>query len=317
MDGLQVHGIRKVYGSTAVVDDISFRAPQGKILGVLGPNGAGKTTTIRMIMGITAPDHGEVTFTNQGVKTRGVPLSTIGYLPEERGLYKEAKVMNILLFLASLKDLPKAQAKERALAWLRKFELESYANKKVEQLSKGMAQKVQFTAAVLHEPKFIVLDEPFSGLDPVSQNIFKAEIRALARSGATVLLSSHQMNIVEELCDEIFLIHKGKKVVSGDLQMIKERYGSFRVSLLSPAAGESIFAKDMVESFEQVAEGRFNYTLKDGVAPLQFIQSLPSGLDIREMTISRPSLHDIFVRVAQGGVENERSLEDRTLGSLS
>lgn len=317
MDGLQVQGIRKVYGFTAVVDNISFRAPQGRILGVLGPNGAGKTTTIRMIMGITVPDQGEIFFTDKKVKTKGVPLSTIGYLPEERRLYKEAKVMNILVFLAGLKDVPKALAQERALTWLRKFELQDYAHKKVEQLSKGMAQKVQFIASILHEPRFIVLDEPFSGLDPVSQDIFKAEIRALANRGATVLLSSHQMNIVEELCDEIFLIHKGKEVVTGDLQSIKERYGSFRVNMLSSIPKEVILGTQMVESFEQLGEGRFIYTLKDGVKPLGFMQHLPSNLEIRELTISRPSLHDIFVNVAQGGANHEGSMEDRPLGNYA
>ena len=315
MDGLHVRGISKVYGSTTVVDNISFRAPRGKILGVLGPNGAGKTTTIRMIMGITAPDQGEIFFQNGSTKTKGVPFSTIGYLPEERGLYKEAKVMNILLFLAGLKDLPKEQAKERALAWLRKFDLEGYANKKVEQLSKGMAQKVQFIAAILHEPKFGVLDEPFSGLDPVSQDQFKAEIRALATSGATVLLSSHQMGIVEELCDEIFLIHKGKEVVQGDLQSIKERYGNFRVDILaSPGLN---LPTELVTSSEELTEGRYRFVLREGVQPLEFVQSLPSDLEVRELTVSRPSLHDIFVQIAQGGVSHEGSVEDRPLGNLA
>lgn len=317
MDGLQIQGIHKVYGSTTVVDNVSFQAPQGRILGVLGPNGAGKTTIIRMIMGITAPDQGDIYFTDHGKKTKGVPFSTIGYLPEERGLYKEAKVMSILLFLSGLKDVPKTQARERAMHWLRKFELEDYAYKKVEQLSKGMAQKVQFIASILHEPKFIVLDEPFSGLDPVSQDLFKEEIRALANSGATVLLSSHQMNIVEALCDEIFLIHRGKEVVQGNLESIKERYGNFRVDLLSSTAREAVLATDMVQNVEQLAPQRYRYTLKDDIRPLEFVQALPTGLDIRELTITRPSLHDIFVNVAQGGANHEGSLEDRQLGNYA
>ena len=317
MDGLQIQGIRKVYGSTAVVDNVSFQAPQGRILGVLGPNGAGKTTIIRMIMGITAPDQGDIYFTDNGVKTKGVPFSTIGYLPEERGLYKEAKVMSILLFLSGLKDMPKTQAKERAMHWLRKFELEDYAYKKVEQLSKGMAQKVQFIASILHEPKFVVLDEPFSGLDPVSQDLFKEEIRALASSGATVLLSSHQMNIVEELCDEIFLIHKGREVVQGDLQFIKERYGNFRVNMLLATPAEKLLDSHMVEGVEQLGEERYRYTLKDGVTPLEFVHSLPPSLNVRELTISRPSLHDIFVQIAQGGATDEGPMEDRPLGNYA
>lgn len=314
MDGLHVKGIRKVYGSTAVVDNISFQAPQGRILGVLGPNGAGKTTIIRMIMGITAPDQGEVFFTHQGVKTKGIPLSTIGYLPEERGLYKEAKVMNILLFLAGLKDVPQAEARKRAMDWLKKFGLEDCANKKIEQLSKGMAQKVQFIASILHEPKFVVLDEPFSGLDPVSQDIFKAEIRALANTGTTVLLSSHQMGLVEALCDEIFLIHKGKEIVTGNLESIKERFGNFSVNLLSSATKESILDTNLVDKAQQLGENRYRYTLKDGVEPLKFIHALPADLDVRELTISRPSLHDIFVNIAQGGANHEGSVENRPLG---
>lgn len=316
MDGLQVQTISKAYGSTTVVDNISFHAPPGKILGVLGPNGAGKTTTIRMIMGITAPDQGEILFQSEGKKTRGVPLDTVGYLPEERGLYKEAKVMNILLFLAGLKNVPKDQARQRALEWLAKFGLEAYAHKKVEQLSKGMAQKVQFIASILHEPKFVVLDEPFSGLDPVSQDQFKAEIRALADSGAVVLLSSHQMGIVEELCDEIFLIHKGKEVVKGDLQSIKERYGNFRVDILTDQELDLDFG--FVESSEKLNGGRFRFILKEGVEPLQFINSLPSQLEIRELTISRPSLHDIFVQIAQGGAEHDEGfVENSPLGNYA
>lgn len=301
MEGLEVQGIRKVYGTTAVVDDVSFRAPQGRILGVLGPNGAGKTTIIRMIMGIIAPDEGSIFFTDKGQKTQGIPLSAVGYLPEERGLYKEAKVMNILVFLAGLKNIGRDTAKKRALQWLKKFQLEDYTYAKVEQLSKGMAQKVQFAASVLHEPKFIVLDEPFSGLDPVSQDQFKAEIRGLADRGAVVLLSSHQMNIVEELCDEIFLIDKGKKVVSGELQSIKERYGNFRINLLTPNSFNTQNGSSLLESVEQIGEQRYFLILKDGVTPTEFLQSLPRDLDIRELSITRPSLHDIFVNIAQGG----------------
>ncbi|HHY09213.1 MAG TPA: ABC transporter ATP-binding protein [Firmicutes bacterium] len=302
MDGLEVQGIRKVYGDAAVVDNVSFRAPQGRILGVLGPNGAGKTTIIRMIMGITAPDEGTILFKDQGRQTKGIPLSSVGYLPEERGLYKEAKVMSILLFLAGLKNISRDTARRRALEWLEKFQLQDYAYAKVEQLSKGMAQKVQFIASVLHEPKFIVLDEPFSGLDPVSQDQFKEEIRALADRGAVVLLSSHQMNIVEELADEIFLIDKGKKVVAGELQSIKERYGNFRINLLTPNSLSLENGSSLVESLEQINEQRHFLILKDGVTPKEFLDSLPQDLEIRELSITRPSLHDIFVKIAQGGL---------------
>lgn len=317
MDGLYVEDITKTYGSVTVVNGVSFHAAQGKILGLLGPNGAGKTTILRMIMGITAPDRGSVVFRQGSSQMEGIPFRDIGYLPEERGLYREARVLNILLFLAGLKDVPKQEAKERALMWLRKFGLEEYAQKKVEQLSKGMAQKVQFAAAVLHKPKFVVLDEPFSGLDPVSQEQFKAEIRALASSGAAVLLSSHQMNIVEELCDEIFLIYKGREVVKGDLQSIKARYGSFRIDI--SCAGDSNLPIDteQVEALEKLDQGRYRYILREGVPPLEFVRTLPADLEIHALSISRPSLHDIFVRVAQGGASHAEHLEDRPLGNLA
>ncbi|MDI9412000.1 MAG: ATP-binding cassette domain-containing protein [Bacillota bacterium] len=310
MRGLEVQKVHKTYGTKKVVDDISFHAPPGKILGILGPNGAGKTTIIRMIMNITAPDQGNIMFKDGRTEHKGIPLASIGYLPEERGLYKEAKIMNILLFLASLNDVPKHVAKERILRWLTKFELEKYANSKVEQLSKGMAQKVQFIGSVLHEPKFIILDEPFSGLDPVSQDMFKTEIRALANLGASILLSSHQMNIVEELCDDIFLIHQGREVVKGDLQTIKERYGNFRVNMLSEAPNEVILNTGLVVESEKLGHARYRYTLKDRVSPLEFTNSLPADLEIRELIVSRPSLHDIFVKIAQGGAEVASNMEN-------
>ncbi len=305
MDGLYVEGISKTYGSVAVVNDVSFHASQGKILGLLGPNGAGKTTILRMIMGITAPDRGGVFFRQGSSQTQGIPRSAIGYLPEERGLYREAKVLSVLVFLAGLKNVPRPEAKRRALHWLRKFGLEEYAHKTVEQLSKGMAQKVQFAAAVLHEPRFVVLDEPFSGLDPVSQDLFKAEIRELANAGAVVLLSSHQMNFVEELCDEIFLIHRGREVVKGDLQSIRERYGSFRVDVELPPGLKPKVREELVETWQELNQGSYRYILREGVQPLQFVQSLPADLPIHELTINRPTLHDIFVRVAQGGAGHE------------
>lgn len=311
MDGLEVRNIRKVYGAVPVVDNVSFQAKKGQIMGILGPNGAGKTTTIRMIMGITAPDSGEIWFTNEGTKTSGVPRSTVGYLPEERGLYKEAKVMNILQFLAGLKGVGRSTAKKRALEWLKKFDLEEQANAKIEQLSKGMAQKVQFIASILHEPKFIVLDEPFSGLDPVSQDLFKAAIRNLASEGAAVLLSSHQMNIVEELCDEIFLIDKGQEVVYGDLQSIKEQYGNYRVHILGNGDIQTLASSPLVESIEQLTDTRSVLILKDKVQPAEFLRTIPAEADIKELSVTRPSLHDIFVKIAKGGLKDEGYLEDR------
>lgn len=297
---LVVDAVNKSFGDKHVVKNVSFQAQAGEILGILGPNGAGKTTTIRMIMGITAPDSGNIIFEMNGTQTRTVPKDLVGYLPEERGLYKEARVMQILLFLASLKNVPRHLAKQRAARWLAKFELEEYANAKVEQLSKGMAQKVQFIAAVLHEPKFIVLDEPFSGLDPVSQDLFKEEIRQLAASGAVVLLSSHQMNIVEELCDRIFLIDHGREVVSGRLADIKERYGNYRVYVDAPLGVDSLMRLPTVAGWEQVSEERWIIFLRDDARLEEFLHQIPLDVGLRELRVIRPSLHDIFVKIATG-----------------
>lgn len=304
MNLLEVREITKNYGDKTVVDQISFEAQAGQILGLLGPNGAGKTTAIRMIMDITVPDSGEIWFTADGNRTAGVPRHAIGYLPEERGLYRDAKIVPLLVFLAGLKGVEPETARRRALEWLERFELQNYANAKVEQLSKGMAQKVQFIAAVLHEPKFIVLDEPFSGLDPVNQELIKTEIRNLAARGAVVLLSSHQMNIVEELCDQIFLIHRGQKVVSGTLRQIKESYGNFRVYIETEADIEQFTKLPGVADVNRLSESRWMLNLQDGTAPAKFMKAVPDSVQIDELQIMRPSLHDIFVKVATGG-ENQ------------
>lgn len=255
-------------------------------------------------MDITVPDSGEIWFTADGNRTAGVPRHAIGYLPEERGLYRDAKIVPLLVFLAGLKGVEPETARRRALEWLERFELQNYANAKVEQLSKGMAQKVQFIAAVLHEPKFIVLDEPFSGLDPVNQELIKTEIRNLAARGAVVLLSSHQMNIVEELCDQIFLIHRGQKVVSGTLRQIKESYGNFRVYIETEAGIEQFTKLPGVADVNRLSESRWMLNLQDGTAPAKFMKAVPDSVQIDELQIMRPSLHDIFVKVATGG-ENQ------------
>lgn len=303
MNNLEVAEVCKSYSGRMVVDHISFQAKAGQILGLLGPNGAGKTTTIRMIMGITAPDSGSVWFTHDGRKVNGVPRSLIGYLPEERGLYKEAKVTQLLVFLAGLKNVPAPEAKTKARLWLEKMDLAGYANAKVEQLSKGMAQKIQLIAAIIHEPKFIVLDEPFSGLDPVNQDLIKAEIRNLAAQGAVILLSSHQMSIVEELCDQIFLINEGKKVVSGTLREIKENYGNYRVYIETADGIEQLSRLPLTAFTQRLGETRWMLSLREGVTPEQFAKSIPEGFRLDELQIVRPSLHDIFVKIATGGGE--------------
>ena len=290
---LNIRNISKQFGKNTVVDQVSFDVHKGEILGVLGPNGAGKTTVIRSIMDIIRPDSGEIRFNFQDNNNF---LSQIGYLPEERGLYRDSRVTDILLYLAQLKEYPRDRARKRVLEYLAKFDLENAGKMKIKELSRGMAQKVQFIGAILHEPAILILDEPFSGLDPVSQDVFSEEIRNLARNGVAVLFSSHQMNLVENLCDRIFMIHKGKKVLYDTLLRIKQDFGSFKCEIMSE---ENI--RDRLINFKETEkieqEGlRTTIYLKKGVEPGQFIQKLPDNISIEEVTIKRDSLHDIFVR---------------------
>ena len=290
---LNIRNISKQFGKNTVVDQVSFDVHKGEILGVLGPNGAGKTTVIRSIMDIIRPDSGEIRFNFQDNNNF---LSQIGYLPEERGLYRDSRVTDILLYLAQLKEYPRDRARKRVLVYLAKFDLENAGKMKIKELSRGMAQKVQFIGAILHEPAILILDEPFSGLDPVSQDVFSEEIRNLARNGVAVLFSSHQMNLVENLCDRIFMIHKGKKVLYDTLLRIKQDFGSFKCEIMSE---ENI--RDRLINFKETEkieqEGlRTTIYLKKGVEPGQFIQKLPDNISIEEVTIKRDSLHDIFVR---------------------
>jgi len=290
---LSVKNISKQFGKNTVVDQVSFDVYKGEILGVLGPNGAGKTTVIRSIMDIIRPDSGEIRFNFQDNNNF---LSKIGYLPEERGLYRDAGVMGILLYLAQLKEYPKDRARKRVLEYLDKFNLRNAEKMKIKELSKGMAQKVQFIGAILHEPSILILDEPFSGLDPVSQDVFSEEIRNLARNGVAILFSSHQMNLVENLCDRIFMIHKGEKVLYDTLLRIKQEFGSFKCEIISEESIRDKFINfKEAEKIEQEGS-RTTIYLKKGVDPGQFIQRLPSNVPVEEITIKRDSLHDIFVK---------------------
>jgi ABC-2 type transport system ATP-binding protein len=219
---LRVNNIVKQYATHLALDDVSLEIEQGKIFGLLGPNGAGKTSLIRIITQITAPDSGEVLF--NGKRLNAEHIAQIGYLPEERGLYKKMEIGEQVLYLARLKGLSTAEATKRIKYWFEKLEMGSWWNKKVEDLSKGMQQKVQFVATVLHNPELIILDEPFSGFDPVNAEIIKDEILELNRQGATFIFSTHRMESVEELCDNIALIHQSKKILDGSVESIKDQY---------------------------------------------------------------------------------------------
>ena len=290
---LSVTNLEKSFKDKHVLKSISFDVRKGEIMAILGPNGAGKSTTIRNIMGIMYPDAGEVSFTNHP----DIPRHKIGYLPEERGLYKNVKVMDILLYLAELKDYPINQAKERALSYLKKFDLEGKENMAMEELSKGMSQKVQFISSILHEPDLLILDEPFSGLDPVSQDVFKNEIRELADQGTAILLSSHQMNLVEEICDRLFMMQHGQQVIYGSIDDVKTEYANFKCTI---RGNNPILELESIAGVERVVQNEATsvlYLEKD-LKPAIWLKHLPDDLAIQEMSLDRISLHEIFIDIA-------------------
>lgn len=294
---LSISNVSKTFKKTKVVDDVSFDVHRGEIMAILGPNGAGKSTTIRSIMGIILPDEGEVTFHN--ADNDEIPRNKIGYLPEERGLYKNIKVMDILLYLAELKDYPLDKARKRALYYLEKFDLAGKENTSLDELSKGMGQKVQFISSIIHEPELLILDEPFSGLDPVSQDLFKDEIRSLANQGTAILLSSHQMNLVEEMCDRLFMINKGKRVIYGDLDDVKTKYANFKCTIRGENGSRILESIPEVERVE-MGEGASILYLEQNVNVASWLKNLPEELNIQELVLDRISLHEIFVQVATG-----------------
>ncbi|WP_085993934.1 ABC transporter ATP-binding protein [Oceanobacillus senegalensis] len=292
---LTVEGLKKSFKEKDVLKGISFEVRKGEIMAILGPNGAGKSTTIRNIMGIMYPDEGSITFHQHNGK--GIPRNKIGYLPEERGLYKNVKVMDILLYLAELKDYPLDKAKERALLYLKKFDLEGKEKVSMDELSKGMGQKVQFISSIIHEPELLILDEPFSGLDPVSQELFKEEIRNLANNGTAILLSSHQMNLVEEMCDRVFMIQRGQKVIYGTLDEVKTEYANFKCTIHGKNRPSTLENIPNVQRVEQNGDTSILYLDKD-VNPTTWLKQLPNETTIHELKIHRISLHEIFIDIA-------------------
>src|SRR5438067_10147 len=228
---VELHHLKKYFATQKAVDDISFSIEKGSIFGLLGPNGAGKTTLIRMITGIFFPDDGEIIFDGRKFHPQD-DIANIGYMPEERGLYKKMKIGEQALYLAQLKGLSRNEAMIKIKEWFTKLEMQSWWNKKVEDLSKGMSQKLQFVTTVLHEPGLLILDEPFSGLDPVNSNLIKDEIFRLSKKGTTIIFSTHRMEQVEEICDHIVLINKGKKILDGSVKQVKQDFkeNHFRIS---------------------------------------------------------------------------------------
>lgn len=292
---LSVRNLKKNYNNKEVLHGVSFDVHKGEIVALLGPNGAGKSTTIRSIMEILHPESGSIQFNFS--KSGKIQRNKIGYLPEERGLYKNVKVMDMLLYLADLKDYPMIDAKKRITYYLEKFDLKGKENVTLETLSKGMAQKVQFIGTIIHEPELLILDEPFSGLDPVSQELLKQEVRELARKGTAIILSSHQMNLVEEMCDQVLLIHQGKQIIYGSLEDIKLAHANMKCSIYGKNNKDIWNEIQGVENIEHEGSRAILY-LKRDINMTEWILTLPKNLDIIEMSIKRISLHEIFIAIA-------------------
>ena len=297
---LELHNIKKYYATQKAVDDVSFNIEEGSIFGLLGPNGAGKTTLLRMITGIFFPDSGEINF--HGKKFDSLKdSSAIGYMPEERGLYKKMKIGEQALYLAQLKGLSKAEASERVKEWFVKFEMQSWWNKKVEDLSKGMSQKLQFVTTVLHNPKLIILDEPFSGLDPVNANLIKEEIFHLSQAGSTIIFSTHRMEQVEEICDHIILLNKGKKILDGTVNNVKQEFKENIYSIDSTSHSfDNSRSSDLFEIVRQ-AGNKMQIKMKAGVDTNEVLQYfIDNNIPVNGFNEVMPSLNEIFIKLVEG-----------------
>lgn len=310
---LKADNIIKQYASHRALDDVSIEVPKGCIYGLLGPNGAGKTSFIRIINQITGPDSGTVYFNGEPLKPEHV--SHIGYLPEERGLYKKMEVGEQAMYLAQLKGMGKREAKEKLSMWFKKFDISPWWNKKVEELSKGMAQKVQFIVTVLHEPKLLILDEPFSGFDPINTNIVKNEIYRLKEEGTSIILSTHNMGSVEEICDNIALINNSKKILDGRVSQIREDFkeGVYEVNFTGNmiAFTNSLGAAcELLESQELNGKHTAKIKLSAGVKTNDILKTLVNHVEVNGLEEIIPSMNDIFIKqVGESSIKKEDNHE--------
>ena len=300
MDILQADNIVKQYTGHRALDNVTVHVPEGQIHGLLGPNGAGKTTLIRIINHITAPDQGTVTFMGQPLTADSIV--NIGYLPEERGLYKKMKVGDQAVFFAQLKGLSRQEAVRRLKEWFDRLEIADWWNKKVEELSKGMAQKVQFIITVLHQPRLLIFDEPFSGFDPINANILKREILRLRDEGASVIFSTHNMNSVEELCDSITLINKSHNILTGPVDELRRRYGAGSLRLTYKGDTQALAAaiQPMITNMrqDQVADSVI-VDLRDEEARRPLIAAANAAVNLQALEPLMPSMDDIFIQAVR------------------
>ena len=304
---LSLQNLKKYYATQKAVDDISFDIERGSIFGLLGPNGAGKTTLLRMITGIFYPDSGAILLDGTPFNPM-VDIEKIGYMPEERGMYKKMKIGEQALYLAQLKGMSKADATEKIKYWFKKFEMESWWNKKVEDLSKGMSQKLQFVITVLHEPKLIILDEPFSGLDPLNANLIKDEIYALAKKGSTIIFSTHRMEQVEEICDHIVLVNLGKKILDGTVANIKQQFKE-NIFSIETEAGVSL-TESPAFSIVRKEASKTLVKINEGFRPNDLLQQLiTQNTQVVGFNELLPSLNDIFIHLVEGTQANARAFQ--------
>lgn len=299
---LEVRNVVKQYGNYTALNNVSLQVPRGSIYGLLGPNGAGKTSLIRIINQITMPDSGEVFL--DGEKLNPSHVSHIGYMPEERGLYKTMKVGEQALYLAQLKGLTKNQAKEQLDYWFEKLEIKGWWNKKIQELSKGMAQKIQFVVTVLHQPKLLIFDEPFSGFDPVNANLIKDEILGLREKGTTIIFSTHRMESVEEMCDHIALIHQSNKLIEGELHEVKRQYRTNTFEIGIAADEQKQLLSDLSSRYNAVPAGfktldnelKLQVSLPQGTPARELLNYLLQKGDVTYFVEKIPSVNDIFIQ---------------------
>ena len=304
---IELNNVSKVFGKFQAVDSLSFQVPRGVIFGLLGPNGAGKTTTIRMIMNITAADSGEI-------RVLGNPMTRetqnrIGYLPEERGLYRKMKIGEHLLFLAAIKAVPREDARRRIAEWAEKLELKPWMKKKVDELSKGMQQKVQFIATVIHDPEILILDEPFSGLDPINTSIIKDYLIEFRHKGKTIIFSTHVLEQAEKLCDEITLLARSKKILEGNLRELKRRFSRNLLQLSVEAEPAQIAALPGVASSQPV-NGGYLIALAPGTDQREFLSRALERFPLQGFSAKEPELEEIYLEaIRAAGLEETRTIE--------
>lgn len=298
MNLLEVKNLCKTFTTQKAVNNVSFSIEKGSIFGLLGPNGAGKTTLLRMITGIFYPDDGEILFNGKKFDPLN-DIAYIGYMPEERGLYKKMKIGEQVLYLAQLKNLPKKEAMTKAKQWFEKLGMETWWDKKIEDLSKGMSQKLQFVTTVLHEPELIILDEPFSGLDPVNANLIKEEIFNLSKRGSTVIFSTHRMEQVEEICDKIILINKGEIILDGKVAEVKQRYKDNKYEIALD--GSSLLFTDAPFTISPKGNDVFVIQKDPSIQTNQILQYfIQKNIEIHSFHEVLPSLNDIFIKLVEG-----------------